>query len=107
MSPKQAVTIFSPVFLNSPKPFPGILLNWCGARCPAKEHMITRPRLPFDIYAQALTTLEQEPGPLTPEKAELMHFLRARISDYSTRQSVLATLQPGQASNKRPQRHPS
>ena len=62
--------------------------------------MTQRSRLPLDIYSNALRTLESEPGPMTPEKAELLRFLRERVADYETTQRVLSA--PGHAPNKRP-----
>lgn len=40
------------------------------------------PRTPFEIYSEALHKLDAEPGPLTPEKATLIRFLRKLVTDY-------------------------
>ena len=62
--------------------------------------MTQRSRLPLDIYSNALRTLESEPGPMTPEKADLLRFLRERIAEYEITQRILS--QPGHPPNKRP-----
>ena len=62
--------------------------------------MNERPRSPFTIYSEALQKLEAEPGPLSPEKAHLMHFLRALITEYEPMHRLVSS--PGHASNKKP-----
>ena len=57
-------------------------------------------RSPFEIYSDALNRLEAEPGPLTPEKAELMRFLRTLIGDYEPMHRLISP--PGHRANKRP-----
>lgn len=37
------------------------------------------PRPMLEVLREALRTLETEPGPMTPGKAELMSYLRERI----------------------------
>ena len=39
-----------------------------------------RPLL--DVFREALRTLQNEPGPMIPAKAELMEYLRARIAQH-------------------------
>jgi len=34
------------------------------------------------VFREALTTLENEPGPMIPAKAELMKYLRNRIAEH-------------------------
>jgi len=46
--------------------------------------MTERSRNPLDIYSEALRRLESEPGPLTPEKANLLRFLRDLVDNYET-----------------------
>ena len=40
-----------------------------------------RPML--DVLREALSTLQNDPGPLTPEKAELLSYLHERILAHS------------------------
>ena len=39
------------------------------------------PRPLMDVYREALRTLEAEPGPLTPEKVELLRHIQRRIAE--------------------------
>lgn len=39
-----------------------------------------RPLL--DVFREALRTLQNEPGPMIPAKAELMEYLRSRIAEH-------------------------
>jgi len=39
-----------------------------------------RPLL--EVFREALRTLQNEPGPMIPAKAELMEYLRARIAQH-------------------------
>ena len=50
-----------------------------------------RSRLPLDIYSDALNRLEAEPGPLTPEKADLLRFLRDLVDNYATSQRLVSS----------------
>lgn len=34
----------------------------------------------FEVLREALRTLQNEPGPMTPEKSELIRYLRERIA---------------------------
>ena len=52
--------------------------------------MPDRSRHPLDIYSEALTRLEAEPGPLTPEKADLLRFLRELVDNYATSQRLVS-----------------
>jgi hypothetical protein len=61
--------------------------------------MTERSRLPLGIYSEALNRLQAEPGPLTPEKAELLRFLRELVDNYGTSQRLISS--PGR-STKRP-----
>jgi hypothetical protein len=36
----------------------------------------------LEVFREALRTLESEPGPMIPAKAELMEYLRQRIAQH-------------------------
>ena len=52
--------------------------------------MTERSRLPLDIYSEALTRLEAEPGPHTPETADLLRFLRHLVDNYAASQRLIS-----------------
>lgn len=48
-----------------------------------------RPLL--EVFREALRTLQNEPGPMIPEKVELMEYLRKRIAEHEELDRVTAT----------------
>ena len=47
-------------------------------------------RSPLEVFRQTLHMLQNEPGPETREKAELMEYLRQRIAEHESLNRAIA-----------------